>query len=70
MIGNLGPTLVKGYDSKGNSKWFQHGLQDGYTGNPPEIKEPEMPAPVPADELPNLKVTPPKRAATIPDPKR
>lgn len=41
MIGNLGPTMVKGYDSEGDSKWFDNGLPDGYTGSPPEVKEPE-----------------------------
>lgn len=43
MPGNMGQTSVLGYDEDGNKKWFEGGIPKGYTGSPPEIREPEIP---------------------------
>jgi len=56
----MGPTSVQGYDSEGNKQWFVGGIPAGYTGSPPEIKEPEIPAPV---------ITPPKQTEPSAKPK-
>jgi len=52
MIGNLGATHFKGYDSDGNSKWFPGGLPQGYTPRPIEIKQPEIPPVVSKEDPP------------------
>lgn len=64
MVGNIGKTMVKGYDSMGNSDWYESGIfPPGVSLYPPE-DQPEVKI------APEPKVTPPKRPAIIPDPKK
>ena len=69
MPGNIGQTSVLGYDEEGNKKWFPGGIPPGYTGSPPEIKEPEVPAPITTSSKPPEPDTPVPKEENVPRPK-